>query len=189
MSSERRRYYRVNDEASLAVEQISEAETDARLADFWENEHAFSIRNNFNFQIEQHIADRHKIDGKMPELGRYLVVLEKQIERLTNRLVGDDNDHAMIQKSVNLSAQGIAYCDDQVPEQDALVELKLKLLPSGFRLVIIARVVKIERDQGADQGKHRVSLDFEHLHEADREILIKHVHGKQMKSLGSSQAS
>ncbi|MDH3633425.1 MAG: PilZ domain-containing protein [Gammaproteobacteria bacterium] len=189
MTNERRRYYRINDEASLAVEQIGNAEIDARLEDFWENEHAFSIRNNFNFQIEQHIADRHKIDSKMPELGRYLAVLEKQIERLTNKLVGDDNDHAMAQKSVNLSAQGIAYCDDQVPEQDALVELKLKLLPSGFRLVIIARVVKIEKDQGDDQGNNRVSLDFEHLHEADREILIKHVHGKQMESLGSSQAS
>lgn len=189
MSNERRRYYRVNDEASLAVEQIGKAAIDARLEDFWENEHAFSIRNNFNFQIEQHIADRHKIDGKMPELGRYLAVLEKQIERLTNRLVGDDSNHAMVQKSVNLSAQGIAYCDDQAPEQDALVELKLKLLPSGFRLVIIARVVKIEKNQGDDPGKHRISLDFEHLHEADREILIKHVHGKQMESLGSSQAS
>lgn len=189
MSSERRRYYRVNDEASLAVEQIGKAEVDARVADFWENEHAFSIRNNFNFQIEQHIADRQKIDSKMPELGRYLLVLEKQIERLTNRLVGDDNEHALTQKSVNLSAQGIAYCDDQVPQQGALVELTLKLLPSGFRLVIIARVVKIERDQEADQGRHRVSLDFEHLHEADREILIKHVHGKQMESLGNSQAS
>ena len=83
MSNERRRYYRVNDEASLAIEQIDKAEIDARLEDFWENEHAFSIRNNFNFQIEQHIADRQKIDGKMPELGRYLAVLEKQIERLT----------------------------------------------------------------------------------------------------------
>ena len=83
----------------------------------------------------------------------------------------------------------IAYYDDQAPQQDALVELKLKLLPSGFRLVIIARVLKIEKDQGDDQGKHRISLDFEHLHEADREILIKHVHGKQMESLGSSQAS
>jgi len=187
MTRERRRYYRINDEVSLAVEPISKTDIDARLEDFWKNEHAFSIRNNYNFQIEQHIADRHKIESKMPELGRYLAVLEKQIERLTNKLTADDNDHAMTLKSVNLSAQGIAYCDDQIPEQDAAVELKLKLLPSGLRLVIIARVVLVEKDQGQDQGKYRVSLDFEHLHEADREILIKHVHGKQMESLGSAQ--
>ena len=187
MTDEKRRYFRIEDEALLVLERIDKAEVDNRLEDFWVNEHAFSIRNNYNFQIEQHIADRRKIDSKMPELGRYLGVLEKQIDGLTNKLIGDDNDQAMAQKSVNLSAQGIAYYDDQVPEQDELVELKLKLLPSGFRLVIIARVVLVEKDRCQDQGKHRVSLDFENLHEADREILIKHVHDKQMESLSSAQ--
>ena len=91
----------------------------------------------------------------------------------------------MTQKSVNLSAQGIAYYDDHDPKQDELVQLKL--LPSGFRLVIIARVVLVERDRCQDQGKHRISLDFENLHEADREILIKHMHSKQMESLSSGQ--
>lgn len=187
MTNEKRRFFRIEDEAFLVLERIDKAEIDDRLEDFWTNEHAFSIRNNYNFQIEQHIADRHKIDSKMPELGRYLGVLEKQIDRLTNKLIGDENDQAMTQKSVNLSAQGIAYYDDQDPEQDELVELKLKLLPSGFRLVIIARVVLVEKDRCQDQGKHRISLDFENLHEADREILIKHMHGKQMESLSSAQ--
>jgi len=187
ITDERRRYFRIEDEALLALERIDKATIDDRLEDFWTNEHAFSIRNNYNFQIEQHIADRHKIDSKMPELGRYLGVLEKQIDRLTNKLIGDENDQAMTQKSVNLSAQGIAYYDDQDPVQDELVELRLKLLPSGFRLVIIARVVLVEKDRCEDQGKHRISLDFENLHEADREILIKHMHGKQMESLISAQ--
>jgi len=187
MTDERRRYFRIDDEALLALERIDKAAIDDRVDDFWTNEHAFSIRNNYNFQIEQHIADRHKIDSKMPELGRYLGVLEKQIDRLTDKLVGDDNDQAMTQKSVNLSAQGIAYYDDQDLDQNELVELKLKLLPTGFRLVIIARVVLVEQDRDQDQGKYRISLDFENLHEADREILIKHIHGKQMDSLGSAQ--
>ena len=183
MNSERRRFYRIDDEVLLAVEQIDQAELDERLEDFWTNEHAFSIRNNYNFQIEQHIADRHKIDNRMPELGRYLGVLEKQIGRLTDKLIDNDNEQALTSKTVNLSAQGIAYSDDQVPDQGEMVELKLRLLPSGLRLVIIARVVLVEKDQDS----HRISLDFEHLHEADREILIKHVHGKQIESLGSAQ--
>ena len=39
--------------------------------------------------------------------------------------------------------------------------MKLKLLPSGLRLVIIDRVVKVEMDP--DQVENRISLDFEHL--------------------------
>ena len=65
------------------------------------------------------------------------------------------------------------------------MEFKLKLLPSGLRLVIIARVAKV--DESPERGGYRISLDFEHLHEADREILIKHIHGKQMEALSSAQ--
>lgn len=164
---------------------IEQTDIDDRLEDFWANEHAFSIRNNYNFQIEQHISDRHKIETQMPELARYLGVLEKQIDRITDRLIDDQQDNQMVRMKANLSAQGISFIDAQAPGHGALVELKLKLLPSGLRLVIMARVVLVESDSAEEQDKTRISLDFENLHEADREILIKHIHGKQMESLSN----
>ena len=93
----------------------------------------------------------------------------------------------MIQKAANLSAQGISFSTDQPPPQGELVELKLKLLPSGLRLVIIARVVLVENDSSREQDKARVSLDFENLHEADREILVKHIHGRQLEALSNAK--
>ena len=95
----------------------------------------------------------------------------------------------MQRKQSNLSAQGISFFVDEAPKPDDRVELKLKLLPSGLRLVIIARVVLVEKESNQDLGEYRISLDFEHLHEADREILIKHIHGKQMESLSSAKES
>jgi hypothetical protein len=187
MSDERRRYYRIEDEVCLAMQLVAATEIDDRLEDFWANEHAFSMRNNYNFQIEQHIADRHKIENKMPELARYLAVLEKQIDRITEKLIGDEHDANMIQKAANLSAQGISFYADQPPPQGELVELKLKLLPAGLRLVIMARVVLVENDSSREQDKAKVSLNFENLHEADREILIKHIHGKQLESLSNAK--
>ncbi len=189
MTGERRRFYRIEDKVLLSLQPIDRAEIDACLEDFWANEHEFSIRNNYNFQIEQHIADRHKIETSMPELGRYLAVFEKQIDRITELLIGDQNHQAMTRKTTSLSAQGIAFYTAEPLQLNALVELKLKLLPSGLRLVIIARVVQVEKTTGQDQGDHRVSLDFENLHEADREILIKHLHCKQIESLGSPAES
>jgi hypothetical protein len=187
MANERRRYYRIEDEVLLVLQLIEPADIDDRLEDFWANEHAFSIRNNYNFQIEQHIADRHKIENQMPELARYLGVLEKQIDRITDRLIGDEHDDQMVRKKANLSAQGISFIEAEAPGQGDLVELKLKLLPSGLRLVIIARIVLVEPDSAGAQDKTRISLDFENLHEADREILIKHIHGKQIESLSNLQ--
>lgn len=188
MTAERRRYYRIDEEVELCCNQIDASELDDRLEDFWSNEHAFSIRNNYNFQIEQHIADRHKIESSMPELARYLKVLEQQIERITDRLLDDELDQNLERKKSSLSAQGIAFRDDSALAQGELIELKLKLLPSGFRLVIIARVILVDKEESdEDCGGQRISLDFEHLHEADREILIKHIHGKQMEKLSSAQ--
>ena len=96
MADERRRYYRIEDEVLLVLQLIEAEDIDDRLEDFWANEHAFSIRNNYNFQIEQHIADRHQIENQMPELARYLGVLEKQIDRITDRLIGDEHDKQMV---------------------------------------------------------------------------------------------
>jgi len=187
MSEERRRYYRIEEQVLLSLSPIDNAQLDQRLEDFWSNEHEFSIRNNYNFQIARHIADRNKIENRMPELGRYLSVLEKQIDRLTEKLIADDDAATMQKKTTNLSAQGISFYDAAAPQQGDLVELKLKLLPSGLRLVIIARVVLVDSDAGQDEN--RISLDFEHFQEADREILIKHIHGKQMEALSSAQES
>ncbi|MDJ0828112.1 MAG: PilZ domain-containing protein [Rhodobacter sp.] len=185
MTSERRRFFRIDDEVMLGFELIEQGEVDARLDDFWQNEHAFSIRNNYNFQIEQQIADFNRIEKKMPELARYLSVMQAQIDLITERLVEDERDAALTQRPVNISAQGVSFDDEAAPPESALVELNLKLLPSGLRLVIIARVIKVETQPESEQ--YRISLDFEYVHEADREILIKHVHGKQMESLSSAQ--
>lgn len=187
--AERRRYFRIDDEVALALMPVAGVDEEARIDDFWQNEHAYSIRNNYNFQIEQHIADFNRIEKRLPELARYLRVMERQIDRITEKLAVEDDDSKIERKSVNISAQGLQFHADDAPPKGSLVELTLKLLPSGLRLVIMARVVQVEAENDPDDGAHRISLDFEHLHEADREILAKHVHGKQMESLGSARES
>ena len=173
----------------LSFSQIDASDLDQRLEDFWSNEHTFSIRNNYNYQIEQHIADRRILEHSMPELARYLGVLEKQIDRLTEMMIVDDDEKSMTEKRTSISAQGISFFADDPPQADSLVELKLKLLPSGQRLVIIGRVVLVAKKPDQALGEYKISLDFEHLHEADREILVKHIHGKQMEALSSAQES
>ncbi len=188
-AAERRRFFRIDDEVELALQPVAAADEETRIDDFWQNEHAYSIRNNYNFQIEQHIADFHRIDKRMPELARYLRVLERQIDRITEKLAVDDSDSILERQLVNISAQGLLCRSDDAPAPGSLVELTLKLLPSGLRLVIMARVIKAEAGDEGEDDASRVALDFEHLHEADREILVKYIHGKQMESLSSAQES
>ena len=186
MDQERRRFFRIEDELSLACKQIDATPSDALLKDFCENEHAFSIRNDYNCQIEQHISDFQKIEKKSPELGRYLASMQKQLDRMTKILIDDEFDQFLTTRTVSLSAQGISFETEIKPQPDSLMQLNLKLIPSGLRLVIMTRVVNVENSDETS-GRYRISLDFEHMQEADREILIKHIHTKQMELLSIAQ--
>jgi c-di-GMP-binding flagellar brake protein YcgR len=188
MSDERRRYFRIDDTVSLSTTPVCADELDDRLDDFWNNQHLFSIRNEYNHQLEEHLADFHAIENKMPELARYLSVLQKQIELLTEKLIPEQDQFSSDSQDVNISAQGIAYYSDEAVKMGDVLELNLKLAPSGLQLVAFARVVMIEDHNNTEQGKYRISLDFEHMHEADQEILIKHVHAKQLDEIGASRS-
>jgi c-di-GMP-binding flagellar brake protein YcgR len=188
MPEERRRYFRIDDTAQLHATLVKPDEIESRLDDFWNNQHLFSIRNEYNHQLEQHLADFNAIENKMPELARYLSILQKQIESLTNKLIPEQSQFANPQQVVNISAQGVSYYSDDAFEPGDLLELELKLLPSGQQLVIFARVTKINGHDNSELGKFRVSLDFEHIHDADQEILIKHVHSKNLRSLVPPQS-
>jgi hypothetical protein len=183
MTDERRRFFRIDEEVKLSIKLIESAEIDNRKEDFWENNHAFSIRNQYNFEIEQHLSDFNKIEKKMPELARYLSVLGKQIDRITDSLTAKDIESSLTLKNTNISAQGISFYTDEEFAEGSMLELNIMLLPTDFKLIIISVVVKLEKNCNDEQGCHKLSLEFEQIHEADREILIKHIHAAQMKSL------
>lgn len=186
MSNERRRYFRIDDTVGLHAILVSPDDLESRLDGFWNNNHQFSIRNEYNHQLEEHLADFHAIENKMPELARYLSVLQKQIELITQKLEPEQNQLGDKAQDVNISAQGISYYSDAPVKLGDMLELNFKLLPSGQQLISFARVILIEDHDNFEQGKFRISLDFEHIHEADQEILIKHVHAKQMGKLGTA---
>ena len=113
-------------------------------------------------------------------------MLQDQIDQLTNKLLEADDDFTDSEKQANLSAQGISFYSDTAADKGDIAELKLRLLPSRQQIVCFARVIDCKEAQH-EQGKYRLSLDFEHIHEADQEILVKHVHAKQLRDFGASR--
>ena len=183
---ERRRYFRIEDLVGLKTQVVDQPEVEQKLEKFWNDQHQYSLRNEFNFKLEQHQADLKKIKTKMPEVGRYLSLLQEQIDVLTNKILQDEDTFTDLEMEVNLSAQGIAFYTNEAVKIGDIVELNLKLLPGRQRIVVFSRVVDC-KPVGEPEGHYRIALDFEHIHEADREILIKHVHGKQLRALGASR--
>lgn len=188
MSKERRRYYRIEDSVLLQARVVKADELENKLEDFKLSRQQFSIHNSFNHNIERQIADLQTIEDKIPELARYLSGLQRQIDRLTEAVLPDQTSLQQEQQNVNLSAQGIAFFTDGEFKPVDVVELKLQLMPSAHQLLIYSRVVLVEDNKDdTEAGKFRVSLDFEHIHDADREILFKHIHNRQLLELGTNR--
>jgi len=188
MSKERRRFFRIEDVIHLKTETVEQHELDERLREFRNNQHQYSALNEFNYQLDQHQADLKHIKERLPEVGRYLEIMQKQLDLLTDRILKEDDDFVDREVEASLSAQGLAFFADESANTGDIVELHLKLMPERHKLVIFARVVDCRKS--TDQaGRYRISLDFEHIHEADRELLVKHVHGKQLRALGAARFS
>lgn len=186
MTEERRRYFRIDDIIGIKTEVIPQQEVQQKLQQFWDNQHQFSLRNEFNYELEQHQTDLKHIKIKMPEVGRYLDLLQKQLDMLTEKVVKGEDQFVEEEIHVNLSAQGLSFYSDEVVHASEIVEMHLKLLPGHQKIVVFSKVINCIKDKDRP-GKYKVALDFEHIHDADREILVKHVHGKQMRALGAAR--
>lgn len=186
MGQERRRFFRIEDTIGIKTKVIQENEIERRVKKFWDDQHEFSLRNEFNYELEQHQVDLKHIKNKMPEVGRYLDLLQKQLDMLTDKILQESDSFTDQEKKVNLSAQGISFFTDEVVSKGDIVEMNLKLLPERQKIVLFSKVIDCHQVD-SEQGQYKVSLDFEHIYDADREILVKHVHGKQVRALGAAR--
>ena len=121
----------------------------------------------------------------MPELARYLTVIQTQIDNITAKVLPEQTTVSDDAQEVSLSAQGMAYTADQKLTIGDTVELNLKLLSTGQILKIFALVIKV----GQLSGQFRVSLDFAHIYESDRELLVKHIHAQQLKDIAAARST
>lgn len=181
---ERRRFFRIDDTVGIKAETIPSDEIDERLNNFWTNQHEFSIRNEFNHELDQHAADLLAIEKQHPSIARYLKILQKQVDLLSEKILPDESLNGSSAKTVNISAQGISFVSSEAVLAGEVIEISLQLLPKKQRIVIFAKTISCEK---LEDNKYQLTVDFEHIHDADREILIKHIHGHQLKSLGAAR--
>lgn len=189
MPDERRRYFRIEDNVSFTVAKIDPGELQSQIDDFWDDQQAYAARHQFNHQLEQHLADFKVIEKNMPELARYLTVLQAQIDNLTAKVLPEQTSIANDRQKVSLSGQGMAYTSDQKLTTDDTVELYLKLLSTGQMIKIFAQVIDVEPLSGLVPEQYRISLDFTHIYESDQEILVKRIHVQQLKDIAAARST
>lgn len=179
----RRESFRMNDRVGLRVRSLSELE-------YREHRHAasndFEKRRILNGIIANRDAQRsalRTIRDSDPVLATYLQALDERLEAMARLLSLDDTAAPdSPTHDVNLSGTGIRFQHEHRVTRGERLMLEMQLFPARTCLSLLAVVVRCTEMPKPPRhgGRFMVAADFPDVHDDDREILIRHVHGLQM---------
>jgi len=186
MSDERREYFRIEDEIALDYRLVREDEVEAlverirsRLVD------RFTAASNFAATSRQMAHAIHKVQGDSPELARCLQALDNKLNMIAQLFVSEEmHIDEQPTREVTLSAGGLSFRAQHEVEVGSLMELRMVLFPSLVGILTISRVVHCDRMNDSNNTfPWRIAVEYEHLRETDRELLVRHIMAKETEQL------
>lgn len=175
MTDERRRFFRIDDEAEISFKTITEEEYQA-----WESGQRDEEGEKLaKLEAELSMTLAH-LKSQQPQLAKICELLNQKIN-----FVMDSNSktHGFIDngelKPINLSACGIAFHTDQHIPKDENILLQLKLKPSNVTIVTTGKVI----GAGLTNGKNIVRVDFQDLGGGNQDLLMQHLFQVQSRKL------
>lgn len=191
MSDERREYFRIADEIALDYRLLKDEEVDgllermrSRLVD------RFTAASSFAATTRQMAHLIHKVQTESPELARCLQAIDQKLNMIAQLFVSEQmalDDQPT--REVSLSAGGVAFRAQHELRTGSLLELRMVLFPSMIGILTISRVIHCERmDDGNSQFPWQVAVEYEHLRETDRELLVRHIMAKETEQLRAQRS-
>ena len=185
-AAERREYFRIRDQVILEYRPLNAAE-----AAFMAEELQRDIPDRFTIAARCEANSRtmnrlsHTFVGKMPDLARYLKLLDDKLNYMARLFVMEAMDVTeRIPQVVTLSGGGICFGVDREYPQDTLLELRIVLLPSMIGIHSVGKVVNCQQAYPAlSASPWNMAVEYRDIREADRDLLVKHVMNRQTEEL------
>ncbi|MES9958026.1 MAG: PilZ domain-containing protein [Sedimenticola sp.] len=175
---ERRRFFRINDTMNISYSPIASEDLPRHMERLdGDLDAEFTIMSNLAAVTQQMAGVLHKVEADYPDVASYLKALNRKIDILGRAFLIQNTDLSERPANpVNLSASGMAFDTVEALEKGTHLELKLLLLPSFTGILTLAEVVSCSELEEPD-GDYRYNLrvNFNHLRDADRDVLIRHV--------------
>lgn len=182
----RRESFRIDDRVGLALRPLSEREYRAARSEAPARLERLRALNGIVAAGEAQRGALRAIGDEDPAIGAYLRGLEERLETLARLLARDVHGApAHPSHAVNLSGNGIRFRHQRAIARGTRVALDLTLCPEGICLGLLATVVRCEAVEplASDAtARFLVAVDFTDIQEHERELLIRHVHGRQIAS-------
>ena len=181
IEDERRRFFRIEDLIHLTFRVIDETEL-AYKTELLEKGlvEQFMITSSLAAVTADMSATLRKIEVNDPDVASYLKSLDQKIDMIGRAFMVDEvNTQDNKASAVNLSASGIAFYHEKEIPVGTYLELKMLLMPSNAGVLTYGKVIGNDPVEGVPGTDIQVRVDFTHLREEDRDLLIRHVIRKQ----------
>jgi len=187
MTTERRRYFRINDRALVRYRVVADGALESERRALRARELDGANLATALLEIDVHLqAALAALDGRDRALAEALDLLNRKVT-LVGRLATlagsppdgapDHREHQP--RDLSLSAGGIALAADTPLALNADLVVDLVLLPSNHALRALGRVADCRGRRG---GGFDIAIEFSELREADREALAQHVTRRQSET-------
>jgi hypothetical protein len=187
VEDDRREYFRVNDAIRLNISLVPEELTDS-LWELLEQKVAggFAVMSSLSGISAEMAISMRRIESNDPDIAAYLKALDRKIDMLGRAFIVQEHelmDEPAHPVSLSAGGMGVLVNDEYRPGQ--ILEIKMLLFPSLTGVVMYAAVVECTPlgEEEREDYRYRLRLEFTHLREQDRDLLIRHVLRRQSNEL------
>ncbi len=184
-NEERRSYFRIDDTVRMSLRRVPREQLAARL-DRLDHDLAgsFTVMSSLTAITAQMTASLRRIENRDADLAAYLRAIDQKIEVIGRAFIAQEPELAAeAATAVNLSAGGMSAVVDEIYEPGTELEIRLLLFPSFTGLMIYGTVVECSPVEESEGGKYLARIEFSHIREQDRELLIRHLLRCQSRQL------
>ncbi len=189
-ATERRRYFRVDDEMILAWCELEKAEFEKRTKQFSQGEQSFPDPTRMYLMLEADIGALIEIiEPRTPQIAQALRLINRKVNLLSKGPLMKAQQYSILDESpqaVNISACGMAFMAEKQIKKGADLQIELVLVPENIYIMCYGTVINCEKSikEAHDKDKpYRVNVDFSAIREEDRERLITHIMQKEIAGL------
>jgi hypothetical protein len=188
VSENRRRFFRIDDAVRLSYRPLATHELADRVARLGEGlGGSFALMASLSAITHRMSVSLRRIEQHSGEVAAYLRALDQKIEAVARALLlQDPSTPAMSEEPVNLSAGGLAIVTAQCLPVGTPLEIRLLLLPALAGILAFGAVVECTEPTAAERhppGDRLMRVDFTHIRDEDRDLLIKHMLRRQGEQL------
>ncbi|MBF0255294.1 MAG: PilZ domain-containing protein [Gammaproteobacteria bacterium] len=179
--SNRRTFFRIEDTLQISYKLIPRAELSERIEGLYRNDlDHLSVAAEIMAMRYEVLPLMRQISAHAADIASYLSSIDQRLELVARSISAkDDGLTEQSPRSCNLSASGVAIPVDQPLALGEHLEMNLLLMPSYAGVRAIAEVVSCNRADKPSDGAYLLRVNFSHMREKDRDLLIKHIIQRQ----------